>query len=539
MCVFRRIAAVIVLFFTTLSCFGMSLEMSQEILNRGKNYLIGDSINVDSAIICFRKLSDSYRPELPLKQREICGTAANNLGFIYTQYLYEYKSAYEYLLKAKEICDGTDRAITKANVYINLGNLYSIFFEQVGSPEFKTEAIESYRNAFITAYDNKLWKSMIYSFCNLTELGQELKSAEQQKDILAKFASAEIPPETPLLNYSKLRYNAIKSYIDGDEEKSTSFMIESIDSVDDDISAFSMRVQAINLTIYLYLERNMLDSAYCYVNRLLDYAEEEGSIDARANAYKFLREIYTRKGDEDKAREAYSRLLMIQDSMLNVNKLGAINNLKFINDLAAERYNSATKLAEADRQKKIRELIIFFIGLVLVIVVPLLIVIINRHRRLQESYRDLFNQRQQIIKQEEANKKLREDKLNRSTELESESDLHPGALQILAVLDKSEEIYDPEFSLERLSELTGIRPRTLSAILNEQLHLTFRDLLNQYRVREACKKLSDSANFGHFTIEAISQSVGYKSRTSLISAFKKETGLTPSEYQRQAYQKNV
>lgn len=530
---------VVMLLFATLSARGLSLEMTQEILNQGRNYLLGDSIRPDSAVICFQQLTDIYRPELPLKQREICGTAANNLGFVYYQYLRDYKSAYESLLKAREICKGTGRAVTKVNVCINLGNLYSIFFEQVGSSEFKTEAIESYRNAFITAYDNKLWKPMLYSFCNLTELGQELDSTEQQKDILDKYASAEIPPETPLSEYSKLRYNAIRSYIDGDKEKAASFLIESINSVDDDISSFSWRVQAINLTIYLYLDRDMLDSAYFYVNRLLDYAEEVGSIDARANAYKFLREIYIRKGDEANARDAYARMLMVRDSMLNENELGSLSNLKFIHDLAEERNNAASKLAEADRQKKIRDLVIFFIGLLLVVIIPLMIVIVNRHRRLQASYRNLFNQRQQINEQEDTNRILRKESMARNEGEMADADAHPGALQVLAALDKSEEIFDPDFSLERLSELTGIRPRTLSGILNEQLHLTFRDLLNQYRVREACKKLGDPVNYGRYTIEAISQSVGYKSRTSLISAFKKETGLTPSEYQKLALRKNI
>lgn len=529
--------AVIMLAISALSSSAMSLEMAQDILNRGKNYLLGDSINPDSAIICFQKVTATYRPELPLKQREICGTAANNLGFTYYQYLHDYKSAYEYMLKAKEICDNTGRAITKVNVCINLGNLYSVFSEQVGSPELEAEAVNSYREAFMTAHEHQMYDLMLYSFCNLTELGQGLKHIDQLTDILDKYATTDIPEGTSLERYAALRYRALQAYLDGDKELSTTYMIKSIDSVDDSVTPYPWQAQAINLTTSLYLERNMTDSAYFYVNKLLESNEFEWSGEVRANAYKFLRKIYTRKGEDDKAREAYSRLLMIQDSMMNVNQLGTIDNLKFIHDLATERYNSANKLAEADRQKKMRELIIFFIGLLLVIVCPLLIVIINRHRRLQASYRDLYNQRQQIIEQEETNKKLREESLARSSEIDLESNIHPGVLQILAVLDKSEEIYNPDFSLDRLSELTGIRPRTLSGILNDQLHLTFRDLLNQYRVREACKRLSDSDNYGHFTIEAISQSVGYKSRTSLITAFKKELGLTPSEYQRLASHK--
>ena len=532
--------AVMMLFCATSGAYGLSLELSQELLNRGKNYLIGDTVYPDSAIICLRKLTESYRPELPLKQREICGTAANNLGFTYYQYKQDYKSAYETLLVAKEICDGTDRALTKVNVCINLGNLYSVFAEHVGSPELESEAVKMYREAFSEAYKNRLWSLMLYSFCDLTELNQDLDHVGEQEDILNKFASADIPNDTPLRQYANLRYKALKEYLAGNLELSTRYMVESIANVDDSITPYPWRAQAINLSASLYLKRNMPDSALFFINKLLDDTFGDWSSEVRANAYKSLRKIYLHTGEDDKAQMAYGHLLMIQDSLMNVNQLGTIDDLKFIHELAAERYNSAVKLAEADRQKKVRELIIFFAGLLLVIAIPLLIVIINRHRRLQASYQNLYNRSQRILEQEEINRKLREESFEDNTsDKESTADKHPGAMRILAVLDKTEEVFDPEFSLDRLSELTDIRPRTLSAILNEQLNTSFRDLINRYRVREACKKLSDIANFGQYTIEAISQSVGYKSRTSLVSAFKKETGLTPSEYQRIARQKNI
>ena len=220
--------AVIMLAISALSSSAMSLEMAQDILNRGKNYLLGDSINPDSAIICFQKVTATYRPELPLKQREICGTAANNLGFTYYQYLHDYKSAYEYMLKAKEICDNTGRAITKVNVCINLGNLYSVFSEQVGSPELEAEAVNSYREAFMTAHEHQMYDLMLYSFCNLTELGQGLKHIDQLTDILDKYATTDIPEGTSLERYAALRYRALRAYVDGDKELSTTYIIREL-----------------------------------------------------------------------------------------------------------------------------------------------------------------------------------------------------------------------------------------------------------------------------------------------------------------------
>lgn len=527
--------------------YGMSLEYSQELLNRGKNYLLGDSINPDSAIICFSRVADTYRVDLPLKQREICGTAANNLGFTYYQYVQDYKKAYEALLKAKEICDNTGRPLTTVNVYLNLGNLYSVFSEHVGSPELEEEAVKMYQKAFDVACENELYQLICSSFCNLTELGQDFKHIYDQRNIIKIFGETRIPKGTPLSEYAKLRYQALNAYLKDDKKEATQLMVKSIDNVDEYITPYPWRAQAVNLTAALYLDREMPDSAQHYINILLGDTFGDWSCEVRANAYKLQKKVYEYVGDTERAHEAYGMLLMIQDSLMNINHLGTIDNLKLINELAAERQHSAILLAEADRKKKVRELILFFAGLLLAIVMPLLLVILNRHRKLRNSYIDLYNKQQEILSKESENRKLREEEMRMLIQVqpeiisdeakESTSYVAPQSAisqktRILAIMDESDEIFSADFSLERLAELVGISSRALSAVLNDSLGTSFRELLNQYRVREACKRLSDEQNYGHLTIEAISQSVGYKSRTSLVTAFKKETGLTPSDYQR-------
>lgn len=62
----------------------------------------------------------------------------------------------------------------------------------------------------------------------------------------------------------------------------------------------------------------------------------------------------------------------------------------------------------------------------------------------------------------------------------------------------------------------------------------FKTLLNELRVQEASKMLDDFENYGNYTIQAISEDVGYKSSTSFILAFKRIVGMTPSVYQKLA-----
>lgn len=86
-------------------------------------------------------------------------------------------------------------------------------------------------------------------------------------------------------------------------------------------------------------------------------------------------------------------------------------------------------------------------------------------------------------------------------------------------------------SLKALARAFNTHPNTISRLINEQTSGNYNDFLNGYRVRLAIERL-ESGTFTHLTIEAIGQSVGFKSKSSFYEAFKKHTGESPSRYLR-------
>jgi len=70
--------------------------------------------------------------------------------------------------------------------------------------------------------------------------------------------------------------------------------------------------------------------------------------------------------------------------------------------------------------------------------------------------------------------------------------------------------------------------------MSERLGKNLHQLISEYRIKEACRRISDQDQYGRYTIEAIAASVGFKSRTNFSTNFKKVTGLTPSQYLREA-----
>ena len=109
--------------------------------------------------------------------------------------------------------------------------------------------------------------------------------------------------------------------------------------------------------------------------------------------------------------------------------------------------------------------------------------------------------------------------------------------QINEVLNNVSSISNPDFSLQKLAEAVGSNTKYVSQVINEYYNKNFKTLLNEYRLREATRRLNDQEHYGNMTIQAIYEEVGYKNAVSFIRAFKRMYGITPSEYQKKATEK--
>jgi len=93
-----------------------------------------------------------------------------------------------------------------------------------------------------------------------------------------------------------------------------------------------------------------------------------------------------------------------------------------------------------------------------------------------------------------------------------------------------EKVYlDEDVSLQSLATKLSISTRNLSQVINEQLNMNFCDLINVYRIEEA-KRIFSGPKQNNYSIMEIAFQVGFNSKASFYRAFKKHTGMTPSQY---------
>lgn len=293
-----------------------------------------------------------------------------------------------------------------------------------------------------------------------------------------------------------------------------------------------------------------VDSARVCYSRAVEIAQQSNNYEETSQAYKALSEIYKQCNLPDSAIKYQTQYINLQDSLFNINKF---------NLAKAQLFDYENTLIDRHIHS-LHGWIWLLVGIV-VVVLAVLFVIIRLYRQVQAAQRLLVRKNQELIAQNERSKQLRAEYLStlrestppllqpESTTAEPAADEETGdsaelplsseqrallAEQITQVLDRADVIADPDFSLSNLAKQVGSNSKYVSAVINVTFHKNFKTLLNESRIREVCRRLSDDEHYGQLTIAAIATDVGYKSMNNFITAFKRFTGMTPSKYRQLA-----
>ena len=82
-------------------------------------------------------------------------------------------------------------------------------------------------------------------------------------------------------------------------------------------------------------------------------------------------------------------------------------------------------------------------------------------------------------------------------------------------------------SLDDLANHITYNRYKISEVVNTHFSKNFYNLLNHYRIKEAKELLIADT---HLSVKAVMYEVGFNSKNSFYSAFKKDTGLSPNDF---------
>lgn len=268
-----------------------------------------------------------------------------------------------------------------------------------------------------------------------------------------------------------------------------------------------------------YETQNRLDSAEIWLKDYERIALGSNYPHAVADSYRGLMRLYIKSGDREKALAYSSRYMSSMDSLVDFKRFITISSRR-----EREREN------ETEAQIENLEIIISKQKATIYTIIALLLIaiamwfVVSKYRG---NMRQLFRRNKEIALLEAGMKSVETEKQS------PESDKwHKLMTRIDAAMDNPENYLDPDFSINALASICESNTKYVSQAINETTGDNFRTLLNGKRIHEARRRLTSDPDFANLTIQSVGESVGFRSATNFINAFKKETGMTPSLYQK-------
>ncbi len=102
-------------------------------------------------------------------------------------------------------------------------------------------------------------------------------------------------------------------------------------------------------------------------------------------------------------------------------------------------------------------------------------------------------------------------------------------LKLLKVMREQKIYSDPNLNLQKLAKMVDSNSKYLSKFINQEYNVNVSQFINEYRIKEAQNLLKNPQN-SIYTMEYLAELTGYNSKSSFYNAFKKITGMTPTEF---------
>lgn len=522
---------------------------------------------LDTAMGYYTVLTGKYTDQLNESDKYFCALACAAVGEIYFGKEI-YPQAFDFYFKGLQIAEdcGFEKIISR--FYKNIGNIYSVFNDHNFAIEYYQKGLESARRNKDVDMEIKLLINLI-GICTTID---RMKDVEKYYGELMHYADRDT-----LIEYFGYMSNALLLQYHQKNDQAAVFFQKAADYARRTCLQPRYIASAYLEKANLYEKIGLTDSALYYYKLNFDYSQENHLLYLQIQNVKALSRIYEKKGDWQQVEYCRSEYIDLTDSVLNIAEFNKMKNAQITYEMNKNYKKIASLTSEKELQhNQIRQQRILLVVIcICLFVFVLLLLFVNRQKlKLQLAYKDLFHRNSEILQSEEDNRRLRcwyEDRLREmelkckaletnvslentaedisvadqcNTENEStgsriyssnklSDELKNNILQrIVHIMEDTEEFCDYDFSLERLAGLVGSNSRYVSQIINETYNKNFRTFINEYRVKEARKRLMDTASYGNLTIKAIGESVGYKSQASFIDSFRKITGITPSIYQK-------
>lgn len=457
-----------------------------------------------------------------------------------------YTDAFQALIQALKISEKIGADSLSFKIYNNMANIHILFKDYEGAVKYYGHALE----LATTTRDTLARFSILVNLINLSSQSKDGEATEAYYNQLKQIPIKDLPNNEVLKIYSRIS-NGMNLRMKGNLDASRDTLLAVLKDIRKESLSSDLECSVFEELSQTLLQQGNRKDAATILEKLLSSAKKRGDKSKILEAEKALGLVYAELGDTI-ASDKYSKAWL--------HRVDSIQNFKEFNRLAAllqnyeiESYSNQIKLLGMkekvrNAQLKIHRIVIVIGGCLLIVIISFLLILYKKNIRLKESREAIYLINKDLL----ASEKILRERLNKweigsdnrkneiskemapNISMNKESDQNMVELRerIISILEESSEVYKADFSLAKLAKLAQSNTSYVSQLVNEIYGVNFANTVNTIRIKESRRRLANIKDYGNWTIQAIYESVGFRSATTFHSAFKRITGMTPGAFQK-------
>ena len=514
---------------------------TEELMRRGQDYLQNKGW-VDSAMVCYSIVANRAQDNnLESKEMYQIARALNNIGYISATYYYDFQKAYENLNKSMELSKlyGFDNNL--AYSYLNMASIFDNRNRLFANDALSTEALDNTKLAFDFAVKAQEWNVAVTSIYNMLDMIHNKADFELIAPDLVRFKNLQLTDSVEMLQCTRMFCKATEAFQAGQYQQALNYyekmLVEAqkITTNRQQCIIKAMQQKAAVLTVMHHYEEAI--SCLREVEHIaLDHSMQSELIDN----YRAMAQVYDAMGNQKMAEQLDYKFLKARDEFIKKSHAEMVEKSRFLDEM--RRVNDQVAQIQAKHERTHQ--LLLMMSLIAAIILIAMVLLVRSNIKQRNYIRHLYEKNVQLLdvkvsaeqpvshsvgKQEDSAPKYQS-----QLDQESKDRLFE---RIKNVMDDIAIICKPDFSLQQLAVQVGSNYKYVSQVVNERYGKSFKQVLNEQRVREACRILNDPNQSAHLTIEAIAANLGFNSRSNFTVTFKRITGISPSDFMKMAKEK--